>query len=153
MTRVYNYENDLGNLITNLMYAAVPGVDIVIINAGGFRTTWIPGVLQYQHFYNMFPFDNTIVSFDMNGQELLDMLTIVQAGTKAFYPTYGLSQVVSLSSANVKKFISATLMNGTAISLTQNYRMLSINFVTNGGDDFKNFINKNYTVRGLTSHG
>lgn len=43
------------------------------------------------------------------------MLTIVQAGTKAFYPTYGLAQIVSLSSSNVKKFISATLYDGTAI--------------------------------------
>ena len=68
MTRIYNYENDLGNLITNLMYAAVPGMDIVIINAGGFRSTWIPGAIQYQHFYNMFPFNNYIVSFEINGQ-------------------------------------------------------------------------------------
>jgi len=81
------------------------------------------------------------------------MLTIVQAGTKAFYPTYGLAQIVSLSSSNVKKFISATLYDGTAISPTQNYKILSIDFLTNGGDDFRNFINKNYTVRGLTSHG
>ncbi len=153
MTKIYDYENDLGNLITNLMYAAVPGIDIVIVNAGGFRTTWIPGAIQYQHFFNMFPFNNLIVSFDMNGQEIIDMLTIVQAGTKAFYPTYGLAQIVSLSASKVKKFISATLYDGTPISPTQNYRMLSIDFLTNGGDDFRNFINKNYTVRGLTTHG
>lgn len=62
MTKIYTKENDLGNLITNLMNAAVPGCDVVIINAGGFRTTWVPGVIQYQHFFNMFPFNNTINS-------------------------------------------------------------------------------------------
>lgn len=68
MERIYNYENDLGNLITNLMHAVVPNADFVITNAGGFRSVWIPGIIQYQHFYNMFPFSNTINSFDMTGQ-------------------------------------------------------------------------------------
>jgi 2',3'-cyclic-nucleotide 2'-phosphodiesterase (5'-nucleotidase family) len=147
MTRNYTSENDLGNLITNLMKAAVPEGDIVILNAGGFRTTWVPGVIQYQHFYNMFPFNNTINSVKMTGHELLNTLTIIQSGTKAFYPTYGLSQFVNISSTGVKKFINATLYNGSAIVPTQNYRIVSIQFLTQGGDDFKNVINKNYTVR------
>ena len=117
------------------------------MNAGGFRTTWIPGVIQYQHFYAMFPFANTINSFDMTGQELLDTLNIIQSGPKGFYPTYGLSQVVSLSSAGVKKFISAKLYNGTDIIPTKTYRVSSIVFLTKGGDDFKNVIGKVYTVR------
>lgn len=108
------------------MNAAVPGCDAVIINSGGFRTTWVPGVLQYQHFYNMFPFINTIISFEMSGQELLDTLNILQSGAKGFYPTYGLSQVVSLSSSGVKKLISAKFYNGTEINPQQNYRIVSI---------------------------
>lgn len=67
MSRNYTAENELGNLITNLMHAAVPECDVVILNAGGFRTTWVPGVIQYQHFYNMFPFNNTITSVEMTG--------------------------------------------------------------------------------------
>ena len=56
MQRNFTDENDLGNLITNLMNAALPGNDAVILNTGGFRSIWFPGVLQYQHFFNMFPF-------------------------------------------------------------------------------------------------
>jgi 2',3'-cyclic-nucleotide 2'-phosphodiesterase (5'-nucleotidase family) len=153
MTKIYNYENDLGNLMTNLMNAAVPGCDVVILNAGGFRSTWVPGVLQYQHFYNMFPFVNTINSFEMSGQELLDTLNVIQGGAKGFYPTYGLSQVVSLSSAGVKKFVSAKFYNGTAINPAQNYRVLSLTFLSMGGDDFKNVIGKVYTVRKEILHG
>lgn len=135
------------------MNEAVPGCDVVILNAGGFRTTWVPGVLQYQHFYNMFPFINIINSFEMNGQELLDTLAVLQSGAKGFYPTYGLSQIVSLSSAGVKRFISAKLYNGTEIVPTQNYRVLSLNFLTQGGDDFKDVIGKVYTVRKEILHG
>jgi 2',3'-cyclic-nucleotide 2'-phosphodiesterase (5'-nucleotidase family) len=153
MTKVINSENDLGNLATNLMNAAVPGCDVVILNAGGFRTTWVPGIIQYQHFHNMFPFSNIINSFDMTGQELINTLTVLQSGVKGFYPTYGLSQVVSLSSAGARRFISAKLYNGSEIVPTQNYRVLSLNFLTQGGDDFKGVIGKVYTVRNEVLHG
>lgn len=83
----------------------------------------------------------------MTGQELLDTLKIIQSGAKAFYPTYGLSQVVSLSSTGTKKLVSAKFYNGSAINPTQNYRVLSITFLSQGGDDFKNVIGKIYTVR------
>jgi len=45
------------------MNSVVPEADVVIIPTGSLRTIWTPGIIQYQHFYNMFPFDNTLVSF------------------------------------------------------------------------------------------
>lgn len=54
-------ESELGNLVSDLYFKAGRGnIDFSLINPGSFRTTWSPGVLQYQHFYNMFPFDNTL---------------------------------------------------------------------------------------------
>ena len=50
------------------MARAVSSVNFVIVNPGGFRTYWLPGIIQYQHFYNMFPFDNTLQSFDISGK-------------------------------------------------------------------------------------
>lgn len=48
MTRLFAQvpEYDLGNLITSLMNSAAPGHDFVIMNSGGFRTTWVPGIIQ-----------------------------------------------------------------------------------------------------------
>jgi len=60
-------ECELANLVTNLMHEAVPTAQFIIINPGGLRTEWYPGVVQYQHFYNMFPFVNHLVSFDITG--------------------------------------------------------------------------------------
>jgi 2',3'-cyclic-nucleotide 2'-phosphodiesterase (5'-nucleotidase family) len=101
----------------------------------------------------MFPFVNTVNSVEMTCQELLDTLAIIQTGTKAFYPTSGLSQFVNVTSTGVKKFIDATLYNGSPIVATQNYRVGSIQFLTLGGDDFKNVINKVYTVRNEMTYG
>lgn len=89
----------------------------------------------------------------MTGKELLDTLNVLQSGSKGFYQTYGLSQVVSLSATNVKKFISAKLYNGTEIQPNQNYRCVSVTFLTQGGDDFKDVIGKVYTVRKEILHG
>jgi 2',3'-cyclic-nucleotide 2'-phosphodiesterase (5'-nucleotidase family) len=50
------------------MGRAIPKSDFVIVNPGGFRTYWLPGIVQFQHFYNMFPFDNVLKSFDITGK-------------------------------------------------------------------------------------
>ena len=62
-----NQQCELSNLITSLMHDAVLSADFVIINPGGLRTQWYPGYIQEQNFYNMFPFDNYLVSFDILG--------------------------------------------------------------------------------------
>ena len=53
LERKFDCESKLGNLITNLIDMAFPDNDFVLLNEGGFRTVWFPGILQYQHFYNM----------------------------------------------------------------------------------------------------
>ena len=64
----FKKENELANIMTTVTHNAIPSVDFVILNPGGFRTSWVPGVIQYQHFYNMFPFDNILYSFDILGK-------------------------------------------------------------------------------------
>jgi hypothetical protein len=58
-----------------------------------------------------------------------------------------LKQVVGLSILGNKKLFEARFYDGKIIELGQNYRVLSINFLTMGGDDFKNVIGKVYTIR------
>lgn len=135
------------------MHDAVPETEFVIINPGGLRTQWYPGVIQYQHFYNMFPFKNQLVSFDITGAELLQMLTTVQAGPLGFYPMFGVTQIVGIDEKQNHRFINATLADGSPIVPDRVYRGLSIDFLLEGGDDFKNVIGKSYTPRNTKNHG
>lgn len=48
----------------------------------------------------------------MTGQELLDTLNIIQSGDRAFYATYGLSQV-AIRNGSKSTFVSAQFYNGT----------------------------------------
>lgn len=145
-------ENELANLITSLMHDAVSESDFVIINPGGLRTQWYPGAVLFQNFYNMFPFTNYLVSFDITGAELLQLLTVVQAGPLGFYPMFGVSQVVGIANQQ-HRFISATLADGSPIDPAATYRGLSIDFLLQGGDDFGQVINKSYTPRNTKRHG
>jgi 2',3'-cyclic-nucleotide 2'-phosphodiesterase (5'-nucleotidase family) len=62
-------ETELGNLVADLYFKAGQGnVDFSLVNPGSFRTTWNPGMLQYQHFYNMFPFENKLETFVVTGR-------------------------------------------------------------------------------------
>lgn len=52
MFKDYTANSSVGNLITNVMANAIIRradleFDFLIINGGGFRTTWYPGVLRY----------------------------------------------------------------------------------------------------------
>lgn len=134
------------------MHDAVPESEFVIINPGGLRTQWYPGTIQYQHLYNMFPFINYLVSFDITGAQLLQMLTIVQAGPLGFYPMFGVDQVVSVTNKK-HAFVSAKMRDGSEIIPDRVYRGLSIDFLLNGGDDFKPFIGSKYTPRNTFNHG
>jgi 2',3'-cyclic-nucleotide 2'-phosphodiesterase (5'-nucleotidase family) len=98
-----------------LIHAAVPNADFSINNLGGLRTVWLPGIIQYQHFYNMLPFVNYLVSFDMTGNELLQTLAAIQGGTYGFYPSYGIKQTVKIDTKGKKHFVNATWMNGQPI--------------------------------------
>ncbi len=80
-------------------------------------------------------------------------MVILQSGIKAFYQTKGLKQTASISDKGQKKLIEVTLFNGTALKPDQNYRVLTNNFLTSGGDDFGTVINKGYTIRKFINHG
>ena len=63
-------DNECGlcNLQADLLLESVTGADFSLVNPGGLRTIWLPGVIQYQHYYNMFPFSNNIQTFSITGR-------------------------------------------------------------------------------------
>jgi hypothetical protein len=61
----------------------------------------------------MFPFLNNLVTFDILGSELINLLTIVQAGPLGFYHTAGMKLTVSIDANQKRKFINATWADGS----------------------------------------
>jgi 5'-nucleotidase len=144
-------ETELGNLVADLYFKAGQGnVDFSLVNPGSFRTTWNPGMLQYQHFYNMFPFENKIETFVITGRELKQMFKILQAGRYGFYITTGLDMTVSM---NERSLVNISTSDGDEIVDDVNYVGITSDFMLNGGDDMSDIIGKIYTPRNRTSIG
>ena len=149
-----NNETALGNLMTNIMKSLTKS-DIAIMNSGGFRTVWSEGGISVADIYNMFPFNNFIVSFEMTGLEIKRMLKIIQKGNFAFYPTSGDKETV-LIHQNKKNLIDVVLFDGLyeiPIINDKNYTVSALDFcIINGGDDFVNVISW-YKIRKLVKYG
>lgn len=100
----------------------------------------------------MFPFDNVLQTFDITGSELLETLRIIQSGQKGFYHSWNLQMKVTYSNLQ-RGFISARFINGTSIDPKRVYKGVADNFLLEGGDDFKDVINKVYTPRNVVTKG
>ena len=105
----------MANLITNAIHTNFTDTDFSILNPKGFRTDWLPGVIQEKDFYNMFPFENQLLSYNISGKELLEMLEIIQSGDKGFYQFYGIQTTVSISSTGKHSYVSAKMIKGEDI--------------------------------------
>ena len=140
--------------MTNIMKSLTKS-DIAIMNSGGFRTVWSEGGISVADIYNMFPFNNFIVSFEMTGLEIKRMLKIIQKGNFAFYPTSGDKETV-LIHQNKKNLIDVVLFDGLyeiPIINDKNYTVSALDFcIINGGDDFADVVSW-YKLRKLIKYG
>ena len=148
-----NYETSLGNLYCDIV-KRLTNADISVLNAGGFRNSWNPGIISIANIYGMSPFENRVVSFEMTGKEVKMMLKEIQGGRYSFYPTSGLKLVVSKKPK--KSLISAKLYDGVYerdIIENQVYVVGTVDFnLPFGGDDFR-AVKKWYEVRNLKTFG
>lgn len=136
VTRDYSGESSFGNLITDVILKE-SGADVAIFNAGGIRSNWEVGTLTYGDVFKAFPFDNLVVTAELSGSDLIKLMQIIQSGTKGFYPTAGLHQVVTL---NPNKLVDVTFYDGTKIDPSKTYKIVTNDFLINGGDDFSQAI-------------
>ena len=66
-------ETNLGNLCSDALLA-VTNADVSYVNGGGLRAPLKAGDLTFNDIYSVFPFNNRIVTAEITGQVLLDML-------------------------------------------------------------------------------
>ena len=137
LSSTLNPNNPLGNIFVDFMKDLTKS-DISILNSGGLRTTLIPGNITQNDIYNMFPFDNQIVTFKLNGYDLKKLIKNIQIGNYSFYPISGIKITVSLNPN--KRILNVYLSNGDEIDDNKLYKITSVDYLINGGDDFRNVL-------------
>ncbi|MGE3704981.1 MAG: bifunctional UDP-sugar hydrolase/5'-nucleotidase [Vicinamibacterales bacterium] len=72
LPRVGDPESPLGNLFADALRGAVRGADVAVNNnsRGGLRTDLPDGPLTFGRLYDVFPFDNRLVTLSMTGADL-----------------------------------------------------------------------------------
>ncbi|KAM7207194.1 Metallo-dependent phosphatase-like protein [Naviculisporaceae sp. PSN 640] len=155
-TKCKTEECVLGNVITDAMYekrAAFrkPGErlpDFAFTNGGGVRATIDVGNITRGEVETSFPFSNSLVELDFTGQELWDLFDGVLSRVNKNDTTKKVSSFVQVSSQvqirwkpfnqtenpNIGTLTSFSI-SGVPIDLGKTYRVVSIDFLANGGDN------------------
>ena len=137
-------ECQMGNLVADAMLERVSsqGVEIAIQNGGGLRASIGAGDVTMGDVLTVLPFQNTLSTFEVTGETIVAALengvSQMEEVKGRFPQVAGLSFTVN-PSAEVGSRISKVLVGGSPIDLGKTYKVVSNNYVRNGGDGYKMF--------------
>ncbi len=142
-------ECEMGNLVADAMLARVAdqGVTIAIANSGGLRASIDAGDITMGEVLTVLPFQNTLSTFQISGQGVLDALengvSQVEEVKGRFPQVAGLKFTWDASVAPNEGRIQMVMVNegGSFVPLdpAKTYLAVTNNYVRNGGDGYKMF--------------
>lgn len=128
------------------------GAQIAFMNVGGVRASLIydqisngeePGEVTYEEAYNVAPFGNLLVSIDMTGEQVkavLEQQYVPDRGRE--YLALGVSEGFTYTwddSQPEGEKVSEMELDGVPLEDDEVYRIATLNFLQEGGDDFSAF--------------
>lgn len=145
-------ESQLGDLIADAQLADPTVVtggqtpQIAFMNPGGIRAPLTykatkgegDGVVTYEEAFTVQPFNNYLVSLTLTGAQIKSLLTQQWSGVNATAP-----KILQVSKGFSYTYSGTTLgavtLNGVPLVDTQSYRVVTNNFLADGGDGFPAF--------------
>ena len=152
-------ESQLGDLIADAQLAdpsVVTGGEtpvIAFMNPGGIRadltfadSKWgeAPGDVTYEEAFTVQPFNNYLVSMDLTGAQIKELLREQWGGGAIDSPnTVAKPNILQVSQGFAYTYTNGTLgavtLGGNPLVDTQTYRIVTNNFLSDGGDGFPVF--------------
>jgi 2',3'-cyclic-nucleotide 2'-phosphodiesterase (5'-nucleotidase family) len=131
-------ESNMGNWVADVLLESTQKAgykaDFSIINYGGLRLPSITaGPLTRGKLFELSPFDNMIMVVDVPGV-VLDTIMRQIAASGGWPVSKGVKMVIS------NKMMSSCLIAGQPIDSSRIYKVATLDYVANGGDDMKQFI-------------
>jgi len=122
-------ESPMGRLAAAIIRQAA-GADVGIMNAGGLRSDLLSGGLTVGDLYEVFPFSNEIVTFQVSGEHLVRMLLRSVARHRAAHAPLQLAgvQYSWRLRLDAPELVSATV-SGTALDLDATYTIATNSYV------------------------
>lgn len=144
-------ESGLSNLIADVVRITAERlsggrIDVGLTNFGGIRTSLPKGAVRVYDIYSIFPFENSIVYFDIKGSDLRAFLKrMVERG-----------RIEALSNVRMKvdgRKLQRLEVGGAPIDDDKMYRFATSNFLMDGGDGLTladvavNYVNSEVRIR------
>lgn len=131
-------ESTLGNWVADVMLETLQQdgqqVDFSIVNYGGLRVPYISaGPLTTGELFELSPFDNMIMIVDVPGL-VLDTILQQIAATEGWPVSKGVKLVIK------NKMLVSSQISNQPIDPKRIYKVATLDYVANGGDDMKSFI-------------
>lgn len=150
-SETYANGSDISNIVAKAFLTVTPEADISIQNAGGVRVDIAAGDYTIGDAYTLLPFSNTLVTLEMTGQQIINVLedalanTLDANGSSGSYPyASGLRYNVDASKAKGMR-ISKVEINSrvagqwAAIDPAATYKVVTNNFIASGRDGYTTF--------------
>ena len=137
LTRKREKQGALGSIFADGMREAA-GADIAMMNSGGLRTNLPAGELTYGELFKVFPFDNRIAVIELKGSQLLPFFQMAYR-FPGNVPQISGAELRLLQCGSVLNVLSAKV-GDSPISPEAYYRVAIPDFLAQGGDGFKKFM-------------
>lgn len=130
----YARDCELGDWTADLMRDRAHA-EIGIMNAGGLRSPLLPGPVTVGAIFSIFPFDNALVTVDLDGstiQQLLDRSASAPGKAGALQYSGLKFRVDGAHATNVE-------VDGAPLDPARHYRVVTIDYLAQGNDGFTPF--------------
>lgn len=143
--------SDISNVVAKAFLTVTPTADISIQNGGGVRVDVSAGDYTIADAFTLLPFSNTLVTLDMTGQQIIDVLeealanTLDNGGSSGSYPyASGLRYDIDASApfgSRVSNVEVNVRVAGTwaAIDTATTYTVVTNDFIASGRDGYETF--------------
>ncbi len=133
-------ESELSNLLADILvwagknYGETP--DMGLYNIGGIRAALAKGDVTAGDVLDVAPFENKIAFVSLKGDVLMELFEQM-AGTGGEAVSHGVQLVFTAD-----KHLKSARLNGEEIDLSRNYRVATIDYLTQGNDHLEAFLKK-----------
>ncbi len=133
LRRNFTEESQLGSLVTDSLREMMRA-DVALLNGGGIRADLRAGEPNYGDVYEVFPFDNTVATLTLTGEQLWRLLDhIYGTARQGVYQVSGLRlELARCPGPGRLKRVS--LPNGRPVRPEQRYRVVMSDFLARGGN-------------------
>ena len=137
LVRNSSRESNIGNLICDVMRMETD-TDVAFINSGAIRTNIRKGKITLEQVFTLLPFDNSMVTLELTGRQILDILEHSAKGEHGILQVSGMKVQYDLSEP-VGSRIKKVLIGNTLLNTRGTYRVTTVDFLVKGGDGYSTF--------------